>query len=255
MPLEMFSLAGRRALVTGSTQGIGFGLARGLAGAGATVVLNGRGAEKVTAAAERLRAEGFAVEEAAFDVTDGAVATAAVERIEQQAGPIDILLNNAGINRRAALHEMDEADWRAVIDTNLNSVFVVSKAVARHMIPRGRGKIVNTCSVMSELGRPTVGAYAAAKGALRMLTRSMCADWGPHGIQANGIGPGYFKTELTSALADDPAFTDWLEKRTPAGRWGEIEDLVGAAVYLASPASDFVNGHLLAVDGGLTVVV
>ncbi len=255
MPLEMFNLAGRRALVTGSTQGIGFGLARGLAVAGATVVLNGRGAEKVTAAAERLRAEGFSVEEAAFDVTDGAAATAAVDRVEQQAGPIDILLNNAGINRRAALHEMDEADWRAVIDTNLNSVFLVSKAVARHMIPRRRGKIVNTCSVMSELGRPTVGAYAAAKGALRMLTRSMCADWGPHGIQANGIAPGYFKTELTSALADDPAFTDWLEKRTPAGRWGEIEDLVGAAVYLASPASDFVNGHLLTVDGGLTVVV
>lgn len=255
MALEMFSLAGRRALVTGSTQGIGFGLARGLAGAGATVVLNGRGAAKVAAAAERLRAEGFQVEEAAFDVTDGAAATAAVDRIEAEAGPIDILLNNAGINRRAALHEMDEADWRAVIDTNLNSVFLVSKAVARHMIPRGQGKIVNTCSVMSELGRPTVGAYAAAKGALRMLTRSMCADWGPHGIQANGIGPGYFKTELTSALASDKAFTDWLVKRTPAGRWGEIDDLVGAAIYLSSPASDFVNGHLLAVDGGLTVVV
>ena len=255
MALETFSLTGRRALVTGSTQGIGFGLARGLAGAGATVVLNGRGAERVAAAAEKLRAEGFQVEEAAFDVTDGAAATAAVDRIEAESGPIDILLNNAGINRRAALHEMDEAAWRAVIDTNLNSVFLVSKAVARHMIPRGRGKIVNTCSVMSELGRPTVGAYAAAKGALRMLTRSMCADWGLHGIQANGIGPGYFKTELTSALASDKAFTDWLVKRTPAGRWGEIDDLVGAAVYLSSPASDFVNGHLLAVDGGLTVVV
>jgi len=255
MAPEMFSLAGRRALVTGSTQGIGFGLARGLAGAGATVVLNGRGTVKVAAAAEKLRAEGFQVEEAAFDVTDGAAATAAVDRIEAESGPIDILLNNAGINRRAALHEMDEADWRAVIDTNLNSVFLVSKAVARHMIPRRRGKIVNTCSVMSELGRPTVGAYAAAKGALRMLTRSMCADWGPHGIRVNGIGPGYFKTELTSTLASDKAFTDWLVKRTPAGRWGEIDDLVGAAIYLSSPASDFVNGHLLAVDGGLTVVV
>ena len=255
MALDMFSLDGQRALVTGSTQGIGFGLAHGLAKAGATVVLNGRGAEKVAAAAEKLRAEGFQVEEAPFDVTDGAAATEAVDRIEAEAGPVDILLNNAGINRRAALHEMDEADWRAVIDTNLNSVFLVSKAVARHMIPRGRGKIVNTCSVMSELGRPTVGAYAAAKGALRMLTRSMCADWAPHGIQANGIGPGYFKTELTSALAGDAAFTDWLVKRTPAGRWGEIDDLVGAAIYLSSPASDFVNGHLLAVDGGLTVVV
>ncbi len=188
-------------------------------------------------------------------MTDGATVSEAVDRIEAESGPIDILLNNAGINRRGLLHEQDEAEWRAIIDTNLNSVFLVSKAVAQHMIPRGRGKIVNTCSVMSELARPTVGAYAAAKGALRMLTRSMCADWGPMGIQTNGIAPGYFKTELTGPLAGDPAFTTWLEGRTPAGRWGEIEDLVGAAVYLSSPASDFVNGHLLAVDGGLTVVV
>ncbi len=255
MAFELFDLKGCRALVTGSTQGIGFGLARGLAQAGAIVVLNGRGADKASAAAERLRAEGFTVEESAFDVTNGVAVSKAVDCIEAESGPIDILLNNAGINRRAALHEQDEADWRAVIDTNLNSVFLVSKAVARHMIPRGRGKIVNTCSVMSELARPTVGAYAAAKGALRMLTRSMCADWGPHGIQANGIAPGYFKTELTGPLASDPDFTTWLEGRTPAGRWGKIEDLVGAAVYLSSPASDFVNGHLLAVDGGLTVVV
>jgi gluconate 5-dehydrogenase len=242
MTLEMFSLQGRTALITGSSQGIGFALARGLAAAGATVVLNGRGVEKLAAAAETLRAEGATVVEAAFDVTDSSAVKAAIDRFEAEAGSIDILVNNTGIQRRETLENFPEETWRELMETNLDSVFFVSKAVANHMIPRRRGKIINMCSVQSELGRPSIAPYTASK----------CVDWGPHNIQVNGLGPGYFKTELTEALVNDEAFSAWLTNRTPARRWGEVQELVGAAVFLASSASDFVNGHILYVDGGVT---
>jgi gluconate 5-dehydrogenase len=252
MTLEMFSLQGRTALITGSSQGIGFALARGLAAAGAAVVLNGRDGGKLATAAETLRGEGATVVEAAFDVTDSGAVKAAIDRIEAEIAPLDILVNNTGIQRRESLEKFPEETWHELMATNLDSVFYVSKAVANHMIPRRRGKIINICSVQSELGRPSIAPYAASKGAIKMLTKGMCIDWGPHNIQVNGLGPGYFKTELTEALVNDEAFSAWLINRTPARRWGEVRELVGAAIFLASPASDFVNGHILYVDGGVT---
>ena len=252
MTLSLFSLEGRNALITGSSQGIGFALARGLGQAGARVILNGRGAAKLSKAAATLRDEGLTVEEAVFDVTDAPAVSEGIARIEQEIGPVDILVNNAGIQRRASLEEFSDSDWKDVMETNVDSVFYVSKAVATHMIPRKRGKIINICSVQSELGRPSVAPYAASKGAIKMLTKGMCIDWGPHGIQVNGIGPGYFKTELTDALVKDETFSGWLTGRTPARRWGNVEELAGAAVYLASDAASFVNGHILYVDGGVT---
>jgi gluconate 5-dehydrogenase len=251
MSLKLFDLTGRRALVTGSSQGIGLALARGVGAAGATVILNGRDQPKLAKAAASLRAEGITVELAAFDVTDSAAVKAAIPPL----GVIDILFNNAGVNLRGALDTMPDETWHTVIATNLHSAFYCARAVAPGMIARGRGKIINTCSVMSMLGRPTTGPYTATKGAIGMLTKAMCADWGPKGIQCNGIAPGYFSTELTAPLRADPVFNDWLCKRTPAGRWGELPELVGAAVFLASDASSYVNGHLLYVDGGLTSVV
>ncbi|UFN49710.1 SDR family oxidoreductase [Roseomonas sp. OT10] len=253
--MEIFDLAGRRALVTGSGQGIGLALARALSSAGATVVLNGRDAAKLDRAAALLREGGAKVETAAFDVTDAAAVTEGVARVEDRAGPIDILVNNAGIQRRTPLEDFPEETWHEIVRANLDSVFFVAKAVARHMIPRGRGKIVNICSVQSELGRPTIAPYTATKGAVKMLTKGMCADWAKHGLQVNGLGPGYFATEMNKALVENPEFSDWLCKRTPAGRWGKVEELGGAAVFLCSAASDFVNGQILYVDGGLTAVV
>lgn len=255
MSLKLFDLTGRRALVTGSSQGIGLALARGLAQAGAAVVLNGRDPGKLKVAMDRLAAEGLAAQAMAFDVTDPAAVDAAVARIEAEQGPIDILCMNAGVNLRGSLENIDDATWRTVMATNLDSAFYCARAVVRHMIPRGRGKLITTCSVMSMLARATTGPYTATKGALAMLTKAMCADWARHGIQANGIAPGYFATELTAPLQADPAFIDWLTARTPAGRWGETHELVGAAIFLASDASSYVNGHLLYVDGGLTSVV
>ena len=251
----MFDLDGRRALITGSGQGIGYAIASALAEAGAAVVLNGRTASRIEAAAERLRAAGGAVSTAAFDVTDSGAAAAEVDRIERDDGPIDILVNNAGIQRRAPLDRFTDEDWHAIVRANLDSVFFMSRAVARHMIGRGRGKIINIGSVQSTLGRQTIAPYAATKGAVALLTRGMCADWARHGIQANALSPGYFRTELNQALVDDAAFSEWLCRRTPSGRWGEVHELGGAAVFLASAASDFVNGQMLTVDGGLTAVV
>ena len=253
--MNPFDLTGRRALVTGSGQGIGFALARALAEAGAIVVLNGRDAAKLHAAAGMLRAAGLAVEVAPFDVTDYVAAGAAVDRIERESGAVDILVNNAGIQRRAPLEDFAPDTWRELMRTNLDSVFYVAQAAARHMIRRGRGKIINIGSVQSELGRATIAPYAASKGAVKLLTRGMCADWAKHGIQVNGIGPGYFATPMNQALVDDPAFSEWLCGRTPAGRWGRVEELGGAAVFLASDASSFVNGQMLYVDGGMTSVV
>jgi gluconate 5-dehydrogenase len=248
---SLFDLAGRTALVTGSSQGLGLAIARGLAAAGAAVVLNGRHPEKLSAAAQSLRSAGARVDVAAFDVTDGGAASAAIERVEAEFAPVDILVNNAGIQRRAPLAEMTEAQWREVIDTNLTSAFLVARAVAPRMIARGSGKIINLCSVIADVARPTIANYAAAKGGLKMLTRAMAVEWARHGVQANAIAPGYFLTELNRTLVENPQFNAWVCQRTPAGRWGKPEELIGAAVFLASRASDFVNGQMLAVDGGL----
>jgi gluconate 5-dehydrogenase len=250
-----FRLDGRIALVTGSSTGIGLALARGLGQAGATVVLNARQAGRLADAAATLRAEGLAVHQRAFDVGDAAAVEAAVASIEAEVGPIDILINNAGITRRAPFHELPLADWQAVMRTNVDSAFVVGQAAARRMVPRGRGRIINICSVMSELGRPGTSAYTASKGALKMLTKAMAVDLAPLGIQVNGIGPGYFKTELTAPLAADATFNAWLINRTPARRWGSVDELAPVVVFLASDAAAFINGHILYIDGGITATL
>jgi gluconate 5-dehydrogenase len=250
-----FRLDGRVALVTGSSAGIGLALARGLGQAGATVVLNGRGAAKLNAVADVLRNEGLQVHTQVFDVTQSAEVIKAVDAIEATIGPIDILVNNAGIQRRAPFADFVEADWHELMRTNVDSVYHVGQAVARKMIPRKRGRIINICSVQSELGRPGIAPYTASKGAVKMLTKGMAIDLGPHGINVNGIGPGYFKTELNAKLVADEQFSAWLIGRTPNRRWGDVEDLAGAAVFLASDASRFVNGHIMYVDGGLTATL
>jgi len=252
---NQFNLDGRLALITGSSAGIGFGLARGLAQAGATVVLNARNEEKLLAAAAQLRSEGFTVHSRCFDVTLEDEVQSAVQDIETNIGAIDILINNAGMQRRAPLEEFKASDWHELMRTNLDSVFLVGQSVAKAMIPRKRGKIINICSVQSEMGRPNIAPYMASKGGVKMLTKGMAIDWGPHGINVNGIGPGYFKTELNEKLVNDPQFSDWLIKRTPTRRWGDVEELTGAAVFLASDASSFVNGHILYVDGGVTATL
>ncbi|MFM0418241.1 glucose 1-dehydrogenase [Paraburkholderia aromaticivorans] len=251
----MFDLTGRRALVTGSSTGIGYALAKGLAGAGAELILNGRNVARLAEAVSRLRDEGATVHAASFDVTSADDVEKAIGGIEREIGAIDILVNNAGMQRRAPLEQFSHEQWQELMKTNVDSVFLVGQAVARHMIERKRGKIINICSVQSELGRPNIAAYTASKGAVKMLTKGMAIDWGQHGIQVNGLGPGYFKTELTEALVNDETFSKWLTGRTPSRRWGDVEDLVGAAVFLASDASNFVNGHILYVDGGVTATL
>jgi gluconate 5-dehydrogenase len=255
MAASYFDLTGRRALVTGSSLGIGRGLAQGLAEHGASVVLNARNLERLGEAAEVMRAEGHDVKEAAFDVTDSAAVGAAIMQIEDELGAIDILVNNAGMQHRAPLEDFPEEAWDQLMRTNVTSTFLVAKAVAKHMIARGAGKIINIASVQSELARPGIAPYAATKGAIRNLTRGMATDWARHGLQCNAIAPGYFKTPLNQALVDDPAFTEWLEKRTPAGRWGEVNELVAAAVFLSGAGSSFVNGQTLFVDGGITASI
>jgi gluconate 5-dehydrogenase len=252
MSLDKFKLNGRRALITGSSQGIGLAIARGLAEAGAEVVLNGRDPAKLAAAARNLAEAGLKVSEAVFDVTDGAGVAASVADLVQKRGAIDILVNNAGIQRRAPLDQFSDEDWSLVLKTNLDSVFYVSKAVAQGMIAKKYGSIINICSVMSELARPTVVPYTASKGGVKMLTKGMATDWGRHGIRVNGIGPGYFATELNKALIADEKFSGWVCGRTPLGRWGDLDELAGAAVFLASDAASFVTGHILYVDGGMT---
>ena len=252
--LESFQLNGRRALVTGSSGGIGFALARALGQAGAHLVLNGRNAGKLQQAAATLQAENLSVSTSAFDVTNAAEVRTAIDALETQ-GAIDILVNNAGMQIRGPLHEFADDDWHTLMKTNLDSVYFVSKAVAQRMIPRGQGKIINICSVQSELGRPGIAPYTACKGAVKMLTKGMAIDWGQFGLNVNGLGPGYFKTELTEKLVKDEAFTAWLVGRTPSRRWGDVEELGGAAVFLASDASRFMNGHVLYVDGGVTATL
>ena len=241
----LFDLTDKVALVTGSTRGLGLALARALAEAGATVCVNGRTRE----GCEAVLWDGAVA--APFDVTDETAVAAAVDRI----GRVDILVNNAGIQLRRPLEQVSLEEWERVLAVNLTSAFVVARAVAPQMIERGAGKIVNTCSVTSEVARETIGPYSASKGALKLLTRAMCAEWARHGIQANGIGPGYFRTEMNTVLQEDPEFDAWLRRRVPAGRWGDPRELGGAVVFLASAASDFVNGQILYVDGGLLAVV
>ena len=256
MLTQLFGLAGKQALITGSSRGIGFGLAEALAGAGARIVLNGRDRGALDTAAQQLRQGGASVATSAFDVTDPAQIARAIHSVESTLGPIDILVNCAGIQCRAPLQDFADADWRRLMATNLDSVYYVSKAVAVHMISRGRGKIINIGSVQCVSRHVRESApYTASKGAVKNLTKGTCADWAGFGLQINAIGPGYYATELNRALYENPVFDEWLRKRTPAGRWGQIQDLHGAAIFLASEASNFVNGHTLYVDGGLLAVI
>lgn len=234
---RLFGLSGTVALVTGSSGGIGLALAGGLAEAGARVVINGRNANKVNSAVAQLRAAGAQAEPAPFDVIQPPDVAQAVQHIETAVGPIDVLINNAGTQRRAPLEEFASETWRELMQTNLDSVFFVGQAVARFMIPRKRGSIINIGSVQSELARQNIAPYTASKGGVKMLTKGMATDWGRHGLRINGIGPGYFRTELNQA---------------PMGRWGYVDELIGAAIFPASDASSFVNGHVLYVDGGIT---
>lgn len=252
-----FDLTGRTALITGSSRGIGAALARGLGEAGATLVLHGREGAALEIA-RREAAERFGHERVhafAFDVTDEPAVETAVASIEETIGPLDILVNNAGIQHRVAMLDLDLEHWETVIRTDLTAAFIVGRAVARRMIPRGAGKIVNICSVQADLARPTIAPYTAAKGGLRNLTRAMTAEWAASGLQINGLAPGYIKTRMTEALVADPEFDGWVRRRTPAGRWGQPDELAGPLVWLASSASDFVNGQVIFVDGGMTAVV
>jgi gluconate 5-dehydrogenase len=255
MASKLFDLTGRTALVTGASRGLGRAMADGFAEAGAAVVLNDVHADRLTAAAAEMRAAGYQVHEALFDVTDEAAVVAAFERLDQQGIAVDILLNNAGIQFRRPMVELDTADWRRVIETNLTSAFIVGREAAKRMIPRGRGKIVNIGSLMSAVARATIAPYTVAKGGIKMLTQAMTAEWAAHGIQANAIGPGYMLTDMNEALLADAAFNAWVIGRTPARRWGRPDELVGTAVFLASPASDYVNGQIIYVDGGMLAVL
>ena len=255
MSSASFDLNGSVALVTGSSRGLGYVIAEGLARAGATVILNGRDEARLSAAEERLASAGHQVGSSAFDITDERSVSAAVEELTGRFGKIDVLVNNAGMQQRESLEEFPEDGWRRLIEINLTGAFVVSKYVARQMIQRRAGKIINVCSLQSELGRSTIAPYAASKGGLKMLTKGMAVDWAKHNIQVNAIGPGYFITEMTRPLAEDEAFDSWLRDRTPAGRWGEPEELVGAVLLFASPASSYINGQILYIDGGLMSAV
>ena len=249
---DLFGLSGKRALITGSSKGIGYALARGLSGAGAEIVINGRDAARLDQAAAGLREAGASVTTAVFDVTDPQAVRAGVAKVETETGAIDILINNAGMQHRTPLEDFPDDAWDMLMRTNLNSVFNVGKAVAKHMIERKQGKIINICSVQTALARPGIAPYVASKGAVANLTKGMCTDWAKYGLQVNGLAPGYFETELTEALVADDEFSAWLSNRTPAGRWGKVDELVGAAVFLSSDSASFVNGHILYVDGGIT---
>ena len=255
---DLFDLSGRTALVTGSTRGIGRALATGLARAGARVIVHGRDPLRAAAAAEEIAVEagqGAELLSAGFDITDPAAVDAALGEIEAAHGTPDVLVNNAGIQRRAPIAEFADEDWDALLATNLSAAFYCARRVARGMIARGSGKIVQIGSVQSQLARPSIAAYSATKGGIAMFTKGLAADLAPHGIQVNTLAPGYFATELTKALVEDEEFSAWVARRTPDGHWGDVEDLVGPLVFLASDASRFVNGQTLHVDGGMTAVV
>lgn len=252
---SLFDIEGKIALVTGSSQGLGLSMATALGKAGASVVLNGRNKSKLDKAVKELLKQGIKAHSYLFDVSDKKQVSNAVEEIEDEVGGIDILVNNAGVQKRALLEDFKESDWDEIIRINLKGVFLVSQCVARGMIARKSGKIINICSMQSELARPTIGPYAASKGGVKMLTKSMAAEWMKYNIQVNGIGPGYFLTEMTRSMADKKEFDAWLKSRTPANRWGRPEELNGALIFLSSEASSYVNGHILYVDGGLSGVV
>jgi len=252
MPLNLFDLKGKRALVTGGVHGLGMAMAKGLGHAGAELIINYYSADILDKAKKEYEEEGLKVHTYVFDVTNDKEVAKHIDLIEKEVGPIDILINNAGIIKRVPMEDMETEDFRAVIDVDLIGPFIVSKYVGRHMIKRREGKIINICSMMSELGRNTVSAYASAKGGLKMLTRNMATEWAKHNIQTNGIGPGYFATSQTAPIrVDGHPFNEFIIHRTPAGRWGNPEDLIGTAVFLASRASDFVNGQIIYVDGGI----
>ncbi len=253
--MSLFDLTGRTALVTGSSRGLGRAMLEGLAEAGATVIVNGVNKERVSTTAAELRAKGHKVHEAAFDVTDDASVVAAFNQFDAEGIDVDILINNAGIQLRKPMVEMSTEEWNKVIDTNLTSAFVTGREAAKRMIPRGYGKVINIGSLTSEVARATVAPYTAAKGGIKLLTRSMAAEWAAAGIQANAIGPGYMITEMNKALLENEAFDSWVKSRTPSARWGRPEELVGTAVYLASAASDYVNGQIIYVDGGMLAVL
>jgi gluconate 5-dehydrogenase len=253
---HLFDLAGKTALVTGSSDGLGLAMARGLAAAGAAIVLNGRDERKLAAAAESFEAEGRRARARAFDVADEAAVLGAFEHFDASGVEIDILVNNAGFQLRKPMLELKTDEWRRVVETHLTGSFQVGREAARRMIARGRGgKIINVASLTSEVARATIAPYTAAKGGIRMLTRAMAAEWAGRDIQANAIGPGYIATEMNRALLDDPKFDAWVKGRTPSGRWGKPDDLIGVAVFLASRASDYVNGQIIYVDGGLLAVI
>ena len=252
MSLKLFDLTGKCALITGSSQGIGFALAKGMGDAGASLVLNGRDTAKLDKAADELRAAGLTVDTLAFDATDHDAVRAAVDGFEAATGPLDILVNNAGMQHRTALEDFPADAFQRLLQPNIASVFHVGQACARHMIRRGAGKIVNICSVQTALARPGIAPYTATKGAVANLTKGMATDWAKHGLQCNGLAPGYFDTPLNAALVADPEFSEWLAKRTPAGRWGNVEELVGTCIFLSSNASSFVNGTTVFVDGGIS---
>jgi gluconate 5-dehydrogenase len=244
-----FDLTGRRALVTGGGSGLGLAIARGLAEAGAHVVINGRHRARLDAAAAQLARDGHAVATAPFDVTQADAVAAAIAALERDA-PIDILVNNAAVNQRGPLDSFTDGEWRALMAANLDGPFFVARAVIPGMKARRRGKIINLCSLASDIGRPNIVPYAASKGGVRMLTRALAVELAPHNIQVNGIAPGFFRTEMNAPLVADAEFSAWVARRTPAGRWGDPPEIAGAAVFLASSAADYVTGHLLAVDGG-----
>lgn len=254
--LDLFNLTGKRALVTGATHGLGMAMARGLAMAGADLIINGHSPDKMSNALDQYEAAGIRAHGYLFDVTREDEVVAAISRIENEHGPIDILVNNAGIIKRIPMIDMPVSDFREVIDVDLVAPFIVSKAVGKSMISRRAGKIINICSMMSELGRNTVSAYAAAKGGLKMLTRNMATEWARYNIQVNGIGPGYFATEQTAPIrTEGHPFNEFIINRTPAARWGNPDDLAGATIFLASSASDFVNGQIIYVDGGILATI
>jgi gluconate 5-dehydrogenase len=247
-----FDLSGRRALVTGSGGGLGFAIAQGLARAGALVILNGRNVEKLDAARQSLDRDGLTVHAAPFDVTDAAVVDAAIRDIEDRMGPLDIVVNNAAVNRRQPLADVTDAHWRELMAANLDAPFFVARAVIAGMKARRRGKIVNICSLASDIGRPNIVPYATSKGGLKMLTRALAVELAPHNVQVNGIAPGFFRTDMNAPLVADAEFSAWVARRTPAGRWAEPPEIAGAAVFLASSAADYVTGHILYVDGGFS---
>jgi len=251
MSTSLFDLSGKIALITGSGQGLGLILARGLGQAGAELVLNDCNEQRLGEAVAGLRKAGLRAHGYPFDITDAEQVARQVQAVEGEVGPIAILINNAGIQKRAPILEMKESVWREVLEVNLTGAFITAREVARGMVNRRAGKIINMCSLLSEAGRPTISPYTASKGGLKMLTRAMAVEWAKYDIQVNGIGPGYFDTEMNTALVNDPGFDQWIRSRTPAGRWGKPEELIGAAVFLSSAASSFVTGQILYVDGGV----